>query len=132
MLPELNVELDALLPGRIQTTVAEDVNSTLKRKDIKPTTKLALVAARVGQGKFREDVLQLWGQRFAVTHSTTRDAIRASHIIPWCESTDVERLDPNNGIPLIAKWTRIGLCVATFARTWADQRKTHVLANVAT
>ena len=31
-----------------------------------------------------------------------------------------------------SKWTRIGLCVATFARTWADQRKTHVLANVAT
>jgi len=29
-------------------------------------------------------------------------AIRASHIKPWRESSNAERLDPNNGLPLIA------------------------------
>jgi predicted restriction endonuclease len=100
--PELKVDLDELLPGRVQSTVAEDVTATLKRKDIKSTTKQALIAARVGQGKFREQVLQMWGQCCAVTRSVTCDVIRASHIIPWSESTDEQRLDPNNGIPLIA------------------------------
>ena len=37
-----------------------------------------------------------------MTGSRIRDAIRASHIKPWRNSTDPERLDPNNGLPLIA------------------------------
>jgi hypothetical protein len=64
--------------------------------------KESLVNARIGQGPFREQVLQLWGRRCALTRSATLAAIRASHIKPWCDSTDEERLDPYNGIPLIA------------------------------
>jgi len=37
-----------------------------------------------------------------VTGSATLDAIRASHIKPWRDSTDAERLDYHNGIPLAA------------------------------
>lgn len=33
---------------------------------------------------------------------TTKDAIRASHIKPWRDSSNEERLDPHNGLPLIA------------------------------
>jgi len=47
-------------------------------------------------------VLKLWGNRCAVSDSETLDAIRASHIKPWRSSTDKERLDPKNGLPLIA------------------------------
>ncbi len=66
------------------------------------TTKEALAHARVGQGRFRSEVMKLWGSRCCVTGSIIRDAIRASHIKPWRNSTDQERLDPNNGLPLIA------------------------------
>jgi hypothetical protein len=82
-------------------TLAEDLRKIINGK-IDTTTKDALVSARLGQGRFRAEVLQLWGNRCAVTKSITLDAIRASHIKPWCESTDEERLDPSNGLPLIA------------------------------
>lgn len=66
------------------------------------TSREALVLARVGQGAFRTAVLSAWGRRCAVTGVTTEAAIRASHIKPWRDSTDAERLDPENGLPLVA------------------------------
>jgi hypothetical protein len=85
----------------VQDTLVEDLIA-INEKDTDPTTKEALVNARIGQGRFRTQVRQLWGNRCSVTRSTTLDAIRASHIKPWRESTDEERLDPTNGLPLTA------------------------------
>lgn len=82
------------------STLIEDV--TIVRKGDEATTKDTLVSARVGQGIFRAQVLQLWDNRCSVTHSVTGAAIRASHIKPWRYSTNEERLDPNNGFPLVA------------------------------
>ena len=55
-------------------------------------------------GKVPSDVqvLKIWGNRCCVTGSTTLDAIRASHIKPWRRSSNQERLDPYNGLPLVA------------------------------
>ncbi len=83
------------------STLIEDVR-TIVRKDSESTTKDALVSARVGQGIFRAQVLELWDNRCSVTRSATVAAIRASHIKPWRYSTDEERLDPSNGLPLVA------------------------------
>ena len=96
--------IDARVPVEdlaLDNPILEDV-LIITRKKIDSTTKAALVNARVGQGKFRSEVLELWGNRCAVTGSETCDAIRASHIKPWRHSTDAERLDPNNGLPLVA------------------------------
>lgn len=82
-------------------TLAKDMREIARRK-IDATTKNALMEARIGQGTFRLRVLRLWGNRCAVTGSATMKAIRASHIKAWRESTDEERLDPQNGLPLIA------------------------------
>ncbi|MDA1312543.1 MAG: HNH endonuclease [Acidobacteria bacterium] len=84
-----------------QSTITVDLKA-LENKKIDSTTKDALVHARVGQGAFREQVLQLWRNCCSVTGSMTLDAIRASHIKPWRLATDEERLDPNNGLPLVA------------------------------
>jgi len=66
------------------------------------TDRQALVMARIGQGLFRERVLKHWGYRCAVTGCAIQQAIRASHIKPWSESTNEERLDAFNGLPLLA------------------------------
>ena len=84
-----------------QSTLTEDLSAIIRRK-IDKTTKEALINARVGQGLFRSQVLTMWGHCCAVTGSTTKDAIRASHIKPWRDSSNEERLDPHNGLPLIA------------------------------
>ena len=85
----------------IPDPLPQDVKKILS-EEIETTTKVNLVNARVGQGKFRSEVLELWGNRCAVTESATCDAIRASHIKPWRCSTNQERLDSNNGLPLVA------------------------------
>ncbi|WP_198670257.1 HNH endonuclease [Dyella sp. C9] len=66
------------------------------------TEKEQLVSARLGQGRFRQDVLSRWNSACAVTGSSTLQAIRASHCMPWRQSSDEERLDPANGLPLVA------------------------------
>lgn len=93
---------DLQRPQTGQSTLTTDLKGIFTRKGIGPTDKEALVNARVGQGVFRAAVLLLWNGRCSVTGSTTLDAIRASHIKPWRDSTDAERLDPFNGIPLVA------------------------------
>lgn len=60
------------------------------------------VSARVGQGLFRERVLNRWNGACAVTGCVVLAAIRASHIKPWRVCSDVEKVDPCNGLPLVA------------------------------
>lgn len=64
-----------------------------------PTQKLALVKARRGQGKFRDGLVEFWGL-CAVTDCRELNLLRASHIMPWRESNDQQRLDRFNGLLL--------------------------------
>jgi hypothetical protein len=66
------------------------------------TQREAYVLARLGQGLFRRKVLSLWDGRCAVTGCAVEGVLRASHILAWRHSTDVERLDGHNGLPLVA------------------------------
>lgn len=60
-----------------------------------------LVVQRVGQGLFRDALLDYWQGKCCVTGLTVSSLLRASHIKPWakCESDD-ERLDVFNGLLL--------------------------------
>lgn len=71
-------------------------------KERSPTTRQTLIDARVGQGLYRERVLDLWHKRCAVTGCTIRSALIASHAKAWKDCTDDARLDPYNGLPLTA------------------------------
>jgi hypothetical protein len=64
------------------------------------TERRALVLSRVGQGQFRDGLMRLWGGRCAVTGLDVPLLLRASHIKPWRDSDNRERLDPNNGLLL--------------------------------
>jgi predicted restriction endonuclease len=66
-----------------------------------PTTREQLIQARLGQGKFKEDVIKVWGlgKRCAVTNVNIEELLIASHIIPWSESEEL-RLEGANGILL--------------------------------
>jgi putative restriction endonuclease len=94
--PVTTIKLTLPVGQTAQSTLVPDLTSLLT----KGTTAKALIDARVGQGQFRTEVLQLWGNRCCVTGIETTEAIRASHIKPWRSSTDAERLDPANGLPL--------------------------------
>ena len=68
------------------------------------TTRQQLTAARVGQGKFRKDLLARWDGSCAILGVSRPELLRASHIKPWTSSNNIERLDPANGLLLSAMY----------------------------
>jgi hypothetical protein len=87
--------------GALLSEFEIELREIYQRKGIKETVRKQLIDARLGQGKFRAEVLARWENACAVTGSTVRDAIRASHAKPWKFSTDEERLCAENGLPLL-------------------------------
>ncbi|WP_024873542.1 HNH endonuclease [Tolumonas lignilytica] len=65
----------------------------------KNTTGSSTQNTRIGQDVFRAKLVSYWG-KCAVSNVTNQSLLRASHIKPWCESTDTERLDVYNGLLL--------------------------------
>lgn len=63
------------------------------------TEKDAIIKSRIGQGLFRDGVVKLWGS-CAATGISNLALLRASHIKPWRDSSNHERLDPMNGLLL--------------------------------
>ena len=65
------------------------------------TTRRQVIEARVGQGIYRERLLAKWDNACAVTGLATPDFLVASHARPWKGATNAERLDGDNGLPLL-------------------------------
>jgi hypothetical protein len=64
------------------------------------TERTGLVTSRVGQGAYRKRIIHRWEYKCAVTGFDKLDVLIASHIVPWTDSNDNERLDVNNGLLL--------------------------------
>jgi hypothetical protein len=88
-------------------SIHADLQEIDRRRDLEPTQREALVQARLGQGTYRRQMLGLWDDKCAVTGLTIRSAIIASHAKRWADSTDEERLNPCNGLPLMATLDRL-------------------------
>jgi HNH endonuclease len=73
---------------------------TLEAGDLSETEKKALIRLRVGQGWFRDKLVERW-KGCSVSEVRTQSFLIASHIKPWsqCESRE-ERLSPANGLLL--------------------------------
>jgi hypothetical protein len=63
-----------------------------------------LVIQRIGQNVFRDALMDYWGGRCPLTGITDPALLRASHIIPWSDCDDAQRLDVHNGLLLSALW----------------------------
>lgn len=103
-MPNYKERFDTLLSGFGDTTgeaLAEDL-AEIERKVADITERDRLTKARVGQGKYRSDVTALWGLGGVcpLTGIDIAELLVASHIKPWRESNDEERLDPANGLLL--------------------------------
>lgn len=79
-----------------EITIEQDIrqNSSLEH-----TEKEQLVKSRRGQGIFRTNLERL-EKSCRITGVTAKEHLRASHIKPWRDATNFERLDGNNGLLL--------------------------------
>ena len=64
------------------------------------TERKGLVTSRVGQGKYRRELITKFEGKCAVTKTSNIEILIASHIVPWRLSNDKERIDRDNGILL--------------------------------
>jgi len=87
----------------LESNGSDDVQADIEQIIGDPTTttteKTALIKSRIGQGIFRDRV-QLHWTCCAVTGFSDTSLLIASHIVPWKQSTNSERLDPWNGLLL--------------------------------
>jgi hypothetical protein len=70
-----------------------------QRTDLTVTEKYQLIKARRGQGQFRKGVLER-EPSCRLTGVDDPRHLKASHIQPWAASTNLDRLDANNGLML--------------------------------
>ncbi len=80
--------------------IFKDIENEEKAFDtLSNTERQSLIKSRVGQGIFRQRVIELWGS-CSVTGLKALSLLKASHIKPWRDCTNYERLDPCNGLLL--------------------------------
>ena len=64
------------------------------------TERKGLVNSRVGQGYYKSRLMDKWNSKCSVTGVGITKILIGSHIVPWRDSNDDERLDVDNGILL--------------------------------
>lgn len=89
-------DLDETLAGRADDRIADEI----RQSKLPETQKLQLVLARLGQGQFRRDVLKSNKSKCRVTDVAGAWLVTASHIKPWRDADNDERLDHYNGLLL--------------------------------
>jgi hypothetical protein len=100
----VGVELDRLveeITQRAGTQFLDEIaeEQLLQRTDVTAATKRDLLSARRGQGVFRTSLEGIEGA-CRLTGLLDRRHLRATHIKPWRNSSDAERLDGFNGLLL--------------------------------
>ena len=86
----------------------EEVRSEIRGYDtIKETERQALVKSRIGQGKFREQLMKKYDSACIITGITIKKLLIASHIKPWAVSDNHERLSEDNGLLLSPTFDRL-------------------------
>lgn len=109
--PDYKLRFDELLAGYGLNEAAELIEDldALARETPDETEREVLAKARIGQGRFRANLVAAWGkgETCALTGLDLPEMLIASHIKPWRESSNAERLDPMNGLLLVAHADRL-------------------------
>lgn len=97
--------LDVELPYKVEhSSIAEFISmepsEIMNLNAPNVTERQGLVTSRVGQGAYRKSVLFRWNYRCAVTGYDKNEVLIASHILPWKDASNEQRVDVSNGILL--------------------------------
>ena len=104
-LTDLHGALDRAYKLAVSLPDAPLVRFRAKTASLPRTTEAErMVIQRIGQDVFRDALMDYWGSRCPLTGITEPALLRASHIVPWAECSDEQRLDVHNGLLLSALW----------------------------
>jgi len=78
----------------------------IDESDSTETEKEELRKARIGQRKFRKDLIAIWKQ-CSVSKYDIVEFLIASHIVPWHKSNNKDRLNKYNGLLLLPNYDKL-------------------------
>ncbi|MGR6838382.1 HNH endonuclease [Aliivibrio wodanis] len=88
-----------------QIDVKADIQDIFQDKKLSQTEKSIMINTRIGQGTFRKQLIEMW-KGCSVTGYKNTQMLIASHIKPWRDANNDERLDKFNGLLLLANLDR--------------------------
>ena len=91
---------------RIADSIVSEINAVENDNTIKATEKESIVESRIGQGVFRKGLIDYW-HGCAITQCPLTWMLIASHIKPWRDSDNQERLDDYNGLLLLPSYGKL-------------------------
>lgn len=84
----------------------EKEEKEIEQKQLPVREKEQLVKARIGQGAYRQKLLEE-SSECIITKVNDERLLMASHIKPWSVSNDEEKIDPNNGLVLTPTYDKL-------------------------
>ncbi len=85
----------------------EQVKTAIEKKtNESAATKKTLIDARIGQGKFRDKLLEESAECI-ITRVNDERLLIAGHIKPWAVANDAEKIDSNNGLMLTPTYDKM-------------------------
>ena len=91
---------------RIENSIISQIKTIKVNPQLDKTQKKSIIMSRIGQGLFRSQLISFWGG-CAISNCKQKAVLIASHIKPWKDSNNVERLDVYNGLLLQANYDRL-------------------------
>lgn len=92
--------------NNIYLQIEDKLNEIKNNAEIPVTEKLNLTLSRIGQGKFRNELINYW-TFCSISKFDKVNLLVASHIKPWRESNNFERLDVYNGLLLLPNYDKL-------------------------
>ena len=83
------------------------INRGIDQRTVDKTETQRLTLVRTEQGNYRKAALALWDNKCAVTGVDEPGWLIASHIKPWRESTNEERVNPLNSLILTPNYDKL-------------------------
>lgn len=83
-----------------------EVEKEIEEKRLPAETREQLVKARIGQGAYRQKLLEE-SSECIITRVNDERILMASHIKPWSVSEDNEKIDHNNGLVLTPTYDKL-------------------------
>lgn len=91
---------------RLSDSIISEIKAVEDDINIEVTEKDSIVKSRIGQGIFRHKLIEYW-HGCAISQCPLTWMLMASHIKPWCQTDNKERLDAYNGLLLLPNYDKL-------------------------
>lgn len=83
-----------------------EIRKVNENSNLTKTERTSIIQSRVGQGTFRSSLIRYW-KGCSISNCPMTPVLIASHIKPWCDCNNIQRLDFYNGLLLLPNYDKL-------------------------